>query len=148
MKKIVNLFLMMVVFAAACSCNTNNPDPTKVKLSKSFDIVFDANNIEDIIYDTEDEYIVIEYNDDDIFDYENLAFMTGRDEWYGDYVCIYVHDSVAAQFLADYNATFDVENDKASDVLNDKYYIVEHDIIYEDNARDIVFELKIGVIED
>lgn len=116
------------------SCNSN-PDTTSTRqnitvLSSEDNVItFDINNVEDIVYIPEDDYFEVIYNDEDVFDYENIAYITNRP--ITPYVSVEIDNNMLLDFIKDYN------NKSNSSMYN----IIEHKVSYSDNTTDIVYYL-------
>lgn len=145
MKKII---FIVVLFVSACfsvACADNNPI---VQSSKEYEIIFDFCNVDTIIYYDDDDAMAIHYDDADVFDYENLAYLTDRNEWYGEYVSVYVDDTIITEFLNDYyKYLISTEYDERME-LSYKYVIIEEDIKYNNGERDIIFFIRANTEQD
>lgn len=142
MKHLFYLIICVLLF----SCNPPSKRYIENNNAKSVDtliISFDYDNIIDIIYSPEDNCVFIEYDDADCFDYDNLAYLTNRKEWYGEYIAINLDEILFNEFLKDYYSydytanSFNFRNDR----LNDKYRIIQRKIIYNDSIQDFVFDI-------
>lgn len=145
MKKIIFVIAFIINACFTVACANNNPT---IQSSKEYEIIFDFCNVDTIIYYDDDDAMAIRYSDEDVFDYENLAYLTDRDEWYGEYVSVSVDDTIITEFLNDYyKYLVSTEYDERVE-LNDKYVIVEEDIKYNNGERDIIFFIKANTQED
>lgn len=144
MKKIVIVIMFIAaMFTAACNNNVDGNDTINPGKIVSIDTVsgipFDFGNIDTIVYVDDDETPVLHYDDPDAFDYENLAYKTGRDKWYGDYIAIDIEDEVKIAFFEDYQI-YKKHNDYwVREALNETYVIEEHTIKYADGTVDIIY---------
>lgn len=139
MKKIAFIVALCVSACFGVACADNNPT---VQSSKEYEIIFDFCNADTIVYYDDDDAMTIHYNDEDVFDYENLAYLTDRDEWYGEYVSVSINDTIITEFLNDYYKYLtSTEYDERTE-LSYKYIIVEKDIKYNNGDRDIIFFIK------
>lgn len=103
---------------------------------KSEPIMFEFSCIDDVIF-SRDYGWYIEYNDEDAFDYDNLAYRTHRDKWYGNYIILNITDDLFQKFYKDYKKyIYDTTVDKYS--ISEKYAIVEY---YFTEVQDYFFEL-------
>lgn len=93
-------------------------------------IIFEFSNIDSCFYSWEDGCFIINYNDPDVFDYNAMAWRSGREEWYGDYVSLDIEDSLVGQFLVDYHKYIELlhgsyqENWIALDKLSARWGII------------------------
>ena len=139
MKKIAFIIALIISVCFSVACADNNPT---VQSSKEYEIVFDFSNIDSVIYYDDDDAMTIHYNDEDVFDYENLAYLTDRNKWYGEYVSISIDDTIITEFINDYRKyLISTEYDERIE-LSDKYIIVEEDIKYNNGDRDIIFFIR------
>ena len=100
-------------------------------------IMFEFSCINDTIFSKEDGCWFIEYDDNDAFDYDNLAYRTNRDKWYGDYIVINIDDDLFPTFYKDYKKYIDDRTvNKYS--ISEKYAIIEY---YVTDIQDYVFQL-------
>lgn len=100
-------------------------------------IMFEFSCIDKIIFSKEDGNWYIEYDDGDAFDYDNLAYRTNRDKWYGDYIVINIDDNLFSTFYKDYKKYIDNRTvNKYS--ISEKYAIIEY---YITDIQDYIFEL-------
>ena len=145
MKKIAFIIALCISACFVVACADNNPT---VQSSKEYEIIFDFCNVDTIVYYDDDDAMIIHYNDEDVFDYENLAYLTDRDEWYGKYISVSVDDTIITEFLNDYHKyLISTEYDERME-LSDKYIIVEEDIKYNNGERDIIFFIRANTKED
>jgi hypothetical protein len=100
-------------------------------------IMFEFSCIDDIIFLKEDGSWIIEYDDADAFDYDNLAYRTNHDKWYGNYIILDIDDDLFPTFYEDYKRYIsDTTVDKYS--ISEKYAIIEY---YFSEVQDCVFKL-------
>lgn len=151
MKRLI-IFIIAVILTACSGANPNynnivDSSATIVE-DKVFEIAFDYSAITNMHYLEDDNVFVIEYNDPDVFDYETLAFITGRDKWYGEYVECVVDEHILDDFV--YNKqNYENTNDFwRKESLNSQYKIVEHLIRYLDGTVDAVYEIELNKEED
>jgi len=137
---LAGLWAFLAIFIAIFGCGGKEEKPKEVsteeieKISGHELLHFDFNNVEDMIWNNEDGCFTIEYNDPDIFDYQHLAEITGRDKWYGHYITLDIENSDISQFIQDWEDYLDyrnvaADNDSISivaDNINDSYAIVEY----------------------
>ena len=129
----------MIFAAMFIACADNNPT---VQSSKEYEIMFDFCNVDTIIYYEDDKAMTIHYDDEDVFDYENLAYLTDRDSWYGEYVSVSIDDTIITEFLNDYYRYVTSTEYDERVKLSDKYIIVEEDIKYNNGECDIIFFIR------
>ena len=147
MKKIIFIVAFLSVCLTCIACdNTKKVEDDSVAMVVNDDvypIAFDFSNIDTVVYLEEDNVYVIHYNDPDLFDYDNLAYRTNREHWYGNYIAIDIEEEILGQFLNDYT-DYDYSNDYSEkEMLNSKYIIIEHDITFQDDTHDIIFYIAI-----
>lgn len=105
--------------------------------------MFDFCNINDAHYTMDDSNFWLEYNDQDAWDYESLAYRTGRSEWYGDYIAVDIQDSLVSEFLQDWGDYAELRKDfrnnwEKMDKLSEKWGVME---IHFTDSPDVRFEL-------
>lgn len=147
MKKLIFIAALISVCLGCIGCNnkTNENSISTIVEDKPYTILFDFSNIDTITYvGADDEFCVLHYCDYDAFDYDNLAYLTGRENWYGEYIAIDVEDEILSQFLNDYSNYKSNTDYWYKQELNDKYIIIEHDITYQDGSKDIIFYIGIN----
>ena len=106
-------------------------------LVESEPIMFEFSCIDSIIFSKEDNCWFIEYDDIDAFDYDNLAYRTNRDKWYGDYIILNIDDNLFPTFYEDYEKYInDTTVNKYS--ISERYAIIE---CYITEVHDYIFEL-------
>ena len=140
MKKIL---LILTIVSIICSCNatpTNIIDSTSVIVEEEVnEILFDYSNVIDIIYLSEDYTSIIRYDDADVFDLDNMAFITGREEWYGNYVDMIIDEGLLPDFIYNYDNYKYTDDAWRKDKLNDEWLIEEHKITYLDGTVDLIY---------
>ena len=139
MKKIAFIVALIISACFNVACADNNPT---VQSSKEYEIMFDFCNVDTIIYYEDDKAMTIHYDDEDVFDYENLAYLTDRDSWYGEYVSVSIDDTIITEFLNDYYRYVTSTEYDERVKLSDKYIIVEEDIKYNNGECDIIFFIR------
>ena len=147
MKKLIFIAALISVCLGCIACNnkTKEDSISNIVEDKPYTILFDFSNIDTITYvGADDEFCVLHYCDYDVFDYDNLAYLTGREHWYGEYIAIDVEDEILSQFLNDYSNYKSNTDYQYKQELNDKYIIIEHDITYQDSSKDIIFYIGIN----
>jgi hypothetical protein len=99
--------------------------------------MFEFSCIDDIIFIPDDGCWYIEYDDGDAFDYDNLAYRTNRNKWYGDYIILNIDDDLFPTFYNDYKKYInDTTVNRYS--ISEKYAIIES---YITEIQDYIFEL-------
>ena len=148
MKKFLTIgILLLSICICSVACN-NTYEPTNDSIAtvvndEPHPILFDFGNIDTVVYLDNNNATVLHYCDYDVFDYDNLAYLTGRKHWYGDYVAINVEDEILQEFLVDYSKYIENKDYNTREHLNDKYIIIEHDITYQDGTRDFIYYIAI-----
>ena len=111
------LFTMFVVMCGIfLSCKSNAQNTIgPIEWEKSHPnqnlIMFEFCNIDDAHYTKDDSNFWLEYDDPDAFDLDNLAYRTGREEWYGEYIAVDIQDSLVSQFLLDWGNYAELRKD-------------------------------------
>ena len=85
-------------------------------------IMFDFCNVIDFNYEVETHIYTITYDDADVFDYDNMAYLSGEDEWYGEFVIVYLSEKDFFDLLADMNKS---QKDKWDMVYQEKWQLKE-----------------------
>lgn len=107
------MFMLLVTCMMFVSCQAQTPSNKVSDYGKSL-IMFEFSNVNDAHYVKDDANFYLEYEDADAFDYDNLAYMTGRDKWYGDYIAVDIQDSLVSQFLLDWGNYAELRKDYRS----------------------------------
>lgn len=152
MKKFMFVLMLIISIYSCISCsntseNNNNNYPAVVNV-ESWSIPFSFDNVDTVIYIYNDDKIIMHYSDCDFFDYDKLAFITGSDEWYGEYVIINIKDELLQEVLTDYNEYKNIKNCDIKEQLNNKYVIIERDIIFQDYTTDVTFYIEYNTEEE
>lgn len=95
--------------------------------------------IDDIVYYSEDNVWNVEYDNPDQFDYDNLACVTGRDSWYGDYVKCEIDGSLVPQLNEDI-MLWKQADEYRRDSLENRWTIRQHWI---SEINDYVFQIEL-----
>lgn len=137
----IGVIVLGIVLALSLnSCKAQrNPEYTKEYRT----ILFDFNCVNDIVWSDEDKMFTIEYDDSDVFDYDNLAYLTNRHSWYGEYIRIDIDESLVPMFLNDQELYWQETDYLKRDDLNMLYTIVEHKITFPDSTIDYIWEIKL-----
>ena len=85
----------------------------------------DFHCIEDIVYYSEDDMWDVKYNNPDQFDYEWLAWITGRKSWYGNYIRCDIDDILVPQ-LNDNIMMWKQADEAEKDSIEDRWIIRQH----------------------
>lgn len=138
------MFIVMCGMFLSCKSNAQTIGPFEwMDQNKNISLVmFDFCNINDAHYIMDDANFYIEYNDQDAWDYDNLAYRTGRQEWYGDYIQVDLQDSLVSEFLQDWGNYAELrknfkDNWEEMDKLSEKWGVMEIHL----SDGDIRFEL-------
>lgn len=109
------LIICIGIFTGGCANAQKNETPVKTESDTSWNsaylVMFDFSNIDDAIYSRDDGIFYLKYNDPDAWDYDNLAYLSGREEWYGDYIQVELEDSIVSEFLQDWKEWLDIIHD-------------------------------------
>lgn len=136
------MYVCIAIVLHTKSCTGQTKESINVTIDRHSDtLLFDMSCIDTIIYSEDDNIFYIEYNDPDAFDYETLAYLTGRTKWYGNYIVIDVNDDLIPE-LMDNKYQYINSNDYIfRDSINNSYRIIETRLIFEDGTKDILYEL-------
>ena len=146
MKKLmIFTFALICVFTCGACKHTNDSiiNKTIVK-DKTYEIIFDFENVDSIVYLEDDDVYLLHYDDPDCFDLDNLAFIIGRDEWYTDYIIIDIEEEIVSRFLYDYINYKNTKDFWEKESLNNQYIIIEKNITFGDGTKDIIFYVDIN----
>lgn len=143
-------FILISIMALMClGCNdqptvlTDIPDMELRPYSSL--IMFDLSNILEFAYNNEDREYYIDYNDPDAFDLDNLAYRSGMDEWYADYIIVQLTEKDFFELLADVNKSkkeqWDITMSEkwvlkevatpVEGVMNYRYYLIKNPVYAE-----------------
>lgn len=142
MKKIL---LILAIASIICSCNatpTNVIDSTSIIVEEKVDtIMFSYSNFIEMTYLDEDNIAIIRYDDPDVFDFDHMAYITGRDKWYGDYVDMIIEEDLLAEFMYNYDNYRYTDDFWRKENLNSDWIIEEHNVLYLDGTRDLIYHI-------
>ena len=105
--------------------NTDNNEVKEESQCFITPIRFDFSCITDVIYNDKTNLSYIKYDDPDAFDYDNLAYYVGIDEWYGNYIICNIDSNIAVQFHEDNIAFHNTLDYYEKMNFNNKYIIIE-----------------------
>ena len=144
------LLLSICICSVACSYTPKHINYTGSTIvdTKKYEILFDFGNIDSVIYYEDDNAFVLHYDDPDVFDLDNLAYKSGRDKWYGEYVAVDVDDTLVTEFLNDYTKYLQNKDWDYRENLNYNYVLIEEDVTYSDGTVDIVFYIRLASGDD
>lgn len=145
MKTIVSLVatVMLLIGTACGSKNVSSESNQEISTWMVGDInyaVFGFECVEDIIWSSDDGHYYIEYNDPDGFDLDNLAYLTNRNEWYGDFIVVDIPDELVQIFQDEYTK-WTKSDWEMKYALSDGWCIKEVWICFEDGTKDVRFEM-------
>jgi len=110
------LIICIGIFTGGCANAQKNETPVKTESDTSWNsaylVMFDFSNIDDAIYSRDDGIFYLEYNDPDAWDYDNLAYLSSRDEWYGNYIRVEINNCLVSEFLEDWDEYISLRNQK------------------------------------
>lgn len=66
-------------------------------------IMFELSNILEFTYNSVDREYYIDYDDPDAFDLDHMAYRSGMDKWYADYIMVQLTEKDFFELLADVN---------------------------------------------
>ena len=137
------MLLILAIASIICSCNAtpiNVIDSTSTIVEEKVDtIMFSYSNFIEMTYLDEDNIAVIRYDDPDVFDLDHMAYITGRDKWYGDYVDMVIEEDLLAEFMYNYDNYKYTDDIWRKERLNENWIIEEHNILYLDGTRDLIY---------
>lgn len=137
------MLLILAIASIICSCNAtpiNVIDSTSTIVEEKVDtIMFSYSNFIEMTYLDEDNMAVIRYDDPDVFDLDHMAYITGRDKWYGDYVDMVIEEDLLAEFMYNYDNYKYTDDVWRKERLNENWIIEEHNILYLDGTRDLIY---------
>lgn len=137
------MLLILAIASIICSCNAtpaNIIDSTSTIVEEKVDtIMFSYSNFIEMTYLDEDNIAVIRYDDPDVFDLDHMAYITGRDKWYGDYVDMVIEEDLLAEFMYNYDNYKYTDDFWRKERLNENWIIEEHNILYLDGTRDLIY---------
>lgn len=145
MKKLSIILIMAAIFAA-CNAQQINVeavepiDSTSTIIEERVDtILFSYSNLIQMRYVEEAEMAVICYDDPDVFDLDNMAYVTGRDKWYDTCIYMSIEESLFPEFVYNYENYKYTDDFWRKEKLNSSWIIEEHDILYLDRTRDLIY---------
>lgn len=137
---IFSLIAIILISCTMCSCKSKDEPPEYT--TESTTVLFDFSCVDDIIWSDDDGMFFIEYNDSDCFDYDNLAYLTGRHSWYGEYIMMDIDESLVSMFLNDQELYLKETDYLKKDDISMQYVIVETKITFPDSTINYVWEVK------
>ena len=116
------------VFMGGCA----NAQTNSSQQSQEHAIIFEFSNVDSCAYVWDDGCFLIWYDDADAFDYEAMAWRSGRENWYGEFVYLDIEDSLVGEFLQDFHKYTELRSDYKSnweqmDELSQHWGIVNWD---------------------
>lgn len=108
-------------------------------------IIFELSNILEFAYNNVDREYYINYDDPDAFDLEHLAYRSGMDKWYADYIMVQLTEKDFFELLADVNKSKKEQLDitmsekwilkevvtSVEGVMNYRYYLIKNPVYAE-----------------
>lgn len=116
---------MCIICFSKCAAQTPKEQPANA-------IIFEFSNVDSCAYVWDDGCFLIWYDDADAFDYEAMAWRSGREEWYGEFLYLDIEDSLVGEFLQDFHKYIELRTDykknwEAMDELSQHWGIVNWD---------------------
>lgn len=150
-------FILISIMALMClGCNsqptslTNIPDmeygDCELKTEPEINyIIFELSNILEFAYNNVNREYYIDYDDPDAFDLEHLAYRSGMDKWYADYIIVQLTEKDFFELLADVNKSkkeqWDITMSEkwvlkevatpVEEVMNYRYYLIKNPVYAE-----------------
>lgn len=137
---------MLATLLMVTSCSNQNVNAEKHQEISTWMVgdinyaVFTFDGVDDLIWNPDDGCYFIEYNDDDAFDLTTLAEMTGRVEWYGDYIVIDIDENLLEEFIEDWEMYKETHDYTRYDI-SERWCIQETWVYFEDGTKDVRFEI-------
>ena len=148
------LILIMALMCFGCNCQptalTNIPDmeygDCELKAEPEINyIIFELSNILEFAYNNVDREYYIDYDDPDTFDLDHMAYRSGMDKWYADYIMVQLTEKDFFELLADVNKSkkeqWDITMSEkwvlkevvtpVEGVINYKYYLIKNSVYAE-----------------
>lgn len=144
MKRLSIIFIIAAVFTAcnAQPINVEHIDSASTIVEEKVDtIMFSYSNFIEMTYLDEDNIAIIRYDDPDVFDFDHMAYITGRDKWYGDYVDMIIEEDLLAEFMYNYDNYRYTDDFWRKENLNSDWIIEEHNVLYLDGTRDLIYHI-------
>ena len=140
------MFVCIKMLLLTKSCNSqelfnDTTDIARIVNTTTDTLLFNMSNISDITYYPDDDLTYIKYDDPDVFDYQHLAYITGRDTWYGDYIILDIEDSLVDELKSDKYNYYNTKDYWLKDEINSKYRIIEYLITFQDDTVDLIYEV-------
>lgn len=139
------LILAIASIFAACNAqpiNVEHIDSASTIVEEKVDtIMFSYSNFIEMTYLDEDNIAIIRYDDPDVFDFDHMAYITGRDKWYGDYVDMIIEEDLLAEFMYNYDNYKYTDDFWRKENLNSDWIIEEHNVLYLDGTRDLIYHI-------
>lgn len=139
------LILAIASIFAACNAqpiNVEHIDSASTIVEEKVDtIMFSYSNFIEMTYLDEDNVAIIRYDDPDVFDFDHMAYITGRDKWYGDYVDMIIEEDLLAEFMYNYDNYRYTDDFWRKENLNSDWIIEEHNVLYLDGTRDLIYHI-------
>lgn len=144
MKRLSIILIIAAIFTAcnAQPINVEHIDSASTIVEEKIDtIMFSYSNFIEMTYLDEDNIAIIRYDDPDVFDFDHMAYITGRDKWYGDYVDMIIEEDLLAEFMYNYDNYRYTDDFWRKENLNSDWIIEEHNVLYLDGTRDLIYHI-------
>lgn len=144
MKRLSIILIIAAIFTAcnAQPINVEHIDSASTIVEEKIDtIMFSYSNFIEMTYLDEDNVAIIRYDDPDVFDFDHMAYITGRDKWYGDYVDMIIEEDLLAEFMYNYDNYRYTDDFWRKENLNSDWIIEEHNVLYLDGTRDLIYHI-------
>ena len=148
------LILIMALMCFGCNCQptalTNIPDmeygDCELKAEPEINyIIFELSNILEFAYNNVDREYYIDYDDPDTFDLDHMAYRSGMDKCYANYIMVQLSEKDFFELLADVNKSkkeqWDITMSEkwvlkevvtpVEGVMNYKYYLIKNPVYAE-----------------
>lgn len=126
--------LILIIMALIClGCNsqpsvTNIPEmeygdcESHIKDIEVNYIMFELSGILEFAYNAIDDEYYLDYDDPDAFDLDNLAYLSGMEEWYADYLIVHVSKDNFFELIEDVNKSVE---ERLNIVFEEKWILKE-----------------------
>lgn len=144
MKRLSIILIIAAIFTAcnAQPINVEHIDSASTIVEEKVDTIrFSYSNFIEMTYLDEDNVAIIRYDDPDVFDFDHMAYITGRDKWYGDYVDMIIEEDLLAEFMYNYDNYRYTDDYWRKQNLNSDWIIEEHNVLYLDGTRDLIYHI-------
>lgn len=138
MKKYILIAILALI---SVSCNKANENQIENKTINT-NLRYTHEYVLEVTHNTVTDKFYLKYDDPDVFDYDNLAYLSGESEWYGNYIVIEVDSTINYEFIHDYTLYPNQIDYFIKSSLNRKYRIVEEETTDSTSIKSFKWYLK------